>query len=209
MQISITRALNEVKLLEKKIEKKIKSFNPVYYLIGNTVPQGYNSVDDFSNNAEADLKSINDLIDRRNMIKSKIFESNSSTKVTICGQQMTIVDVIDMKTSFQLRKNLLNRLRYCKDDVNRLDEDNTAQVNSRVDNLLSQHFSSSKDRRLSKEDINNITEPFLKKYSGKIIDPININTVIDKLDNDIMEFENNVDFILSESNAKTLIEIPD
>lgn len=49
MKISITRALSEIKLLEKKINKKISEFTPTAVVIGKKSPLGFESIDKFTN----------------------------------------------------------------------------------------------------------------------------------------------------------------
>jgi len=45
MKISITRALSEIKLLEKKINKKTFEFTPTTVVIGKKSPLGYLSTE--------------------------------------------------------------------------------------------------------------------------------------------------------------------
>lgn len=56
-------------------------------------------------------------------------------------------------------------------------------------------------------------QDFIQQYKDKkewiFVDGINIADKIEKLTKEIEEFENNVDYVLSESNAITQISIPD
>ena len=59
-------------------------------------------------------------------------------------------------------------------------------------------------------NINGIEE-FSKAYrnsnSWEVIDPVDLKSLIDKLEKEITIFENEVDVVLSESNATTFIEV--
>ena len=49
--------------------------------------------------------------------------------------------------------------------------------------------------------------PVLKKNTYELIDPAGIEDYIKKLEKDIIDFKNEVDYVLSESNATTFIEV--
>ncbi len=47
----------------------------------------------------------------------------------------------------------------------------------------------------------------MKKNTYELIDPAGIEDYIKKLEKDIIDFKNEVDYVLSESNATTFIEV--
>jgi hypothetical protein len=60
----------------------------------------------------------------------------------------------------------------------------------------------------SSSDIEQDALDFVEKaYAVSLIDPIKIDEEIKKLDDEITNFTNNIDFVLSESNSTTYIEI--
>jgi hypothetical protein len=52
-----------------------------------------------------------------------------------------------------------------------------------------------------------IAKPFLERNEAKLEDPLNLDSLIESLSQEILEFTSNVDYVLSESNALTQIEI--
>jgi nucleoside-triphosphatase THEP1 len=52
-----------------------------------------------------------------------------------------------------------------------------------------------------------IVESVEKIYKMDFIDPVNLSDEIEKLENEIAEFNNNIDYVLSESNSTTYIEV--
>ena len=63
---------------------------------------------------------------------------------------------------------------------------------------------------LSKADVEKeACETVDKLYEVKMIDPLTLEDKIKELEKEIDEFQKNVDFVLSESNSRTYIEIPD
>ena len=52
-------------------------------------------------------------------------------------------------------------------------------------------------------------EQYRLQNSYEVVDPLKIDELIAKLETEILDFKTNVDVALSESNALTMIEIPD
>ena len=90
-EITITRALAELKLLDTKINQKIATSNFVHLLSkknrSNLNPESLTQL------SSASYQSITDLIKRRNRIKSAIILSNSVTRVTLNNTQLTVAEV--------------------------------------------------------------------------------------------------------------------
>lgn len=203
-KISLTRLLNEIKLTEAKINKSVgKSF--VSVKTGSNPPTGYSSVSDVEKEIRSNLDSVKDLIAYRNKLKESLTKANATTTVTIGGKVMTIAQAIDKKSSISLDKNLLSNLtKQLANYTSHIDSVNH-QVNKNIDIMLQNAFG--KDRKVSEEEANAITEPYLKQHKASFIDPVDIRKVIKDLEEDIENFENEVDFCLSEVNAKTEVEI--
>lgn len=197
-QISITRALNELKLLDKRISKHIQSSVFVTHEVNKKV-----NAKVFT--PKEDLQSINDLIQRRQIIKSKIMESNAITKVTIAGKTMTVVEAIELKESIKYKKELRDRIAHQVRRARKEIEDINEVAQGRLDSLLQANFG--KESKTKDSEMEAISKPFLERNEAKELDPLGIDSVYEKLENEIDDFENEVDFVLSESNSLTKIEI--
>lgn len=204
MEMSLTRVLNEIKLLDKKIHQaSVKPF--LMYSVGGKPNTGFETVKDMENMAEANYKSVTDLISRRNKLKGLLTEANATTKVTIAGDEMTIAQAIDRKSSISLEVNLLNQMNaQLANNVSIVDNGN-AQVQQNVDRLLEASFG--RDKKITEAESDAITKPYETKHKFALVDKINIRDKIDKLSEKITEFQNEVDFTLSEVNARTVIEV--
>lgn len=80
-KITITRALTELKTLDKRIQKAIDSGTFVSFYGQFFKP------DENSKSAQSNYQSIMDLLERRKQIKSLIVMSNAVTKVIIYGKK--------------------------------------------------------------------------------------------------------------------------
>jgi hypothetical protein len=197
-EITITRALVELKTLDKRIEKQIESATFVSYegQFHKPSPEVANAVSTF--------QSINDLIDRRKKIKSAIVMSNALTKINICSQEMTIAEAIETKSSIAHKKSLLNMLRnQYGTTVNTVE-----QINARVRKDLEQKSSmqpTEKDKQMvSLEDF---SKSYISMHGVKLSDPLEVTKRCEQLEKYITQFEQEIDYLLSERNATTLIKV--
>lgn len=206
MEITITRALAQVKNLDKRIEKKIEEFSAVTYVKNSSdvVLDGAYTREEFAKKQQSELQSIKDLIKLRKQIKAKIVHSNANTRIMVGEQVYTVAAAIERKNTIELEEDLLERLqarlRLAQSFVNKKNgfvEDNALSI---IQSLAS------KDKSVKLED-NKLAQDYINENSYSILDPINIKDEIDNLEEEINAFKTNVDFALSESNAITTITI--
>lgn len=206
MKLSLHRALAELKMLNKRILGAINEKKYVTYQIGDEKPKGYQSKDEFVEAAKAGYQSVNDLITRRNEIKSKLILANATTKVNIAGVEMTIAEAIDQKDFIDYKQSLLNELKRQHALVIQQIEREKQDVENRLDSRINSDLGS-KDRKNHAAEVEEITENFLKRYNPSMVDPIEIRKEIEKLEKEIHDFMLEVDAVLSEVNAITTIEL--
>jgi len=207
MKMTITRALVELKTLNKRIMNAIDNLIPVTIVTGKNVPRGFTTREDFEKDVKAKYESVNALIDRRKQIKSKIVTANAVTEVEIAGAKMTIAEAIERKSSIALEKSLLGRLSEKYASNLKVHEQAEFKCNDQLQRLLEVNFG--KDSKAKSEEIDAISKPYLENNAPKLIDPLDVKKKIEELENSITKFESEVDVVLSEANAKTEFEITD
>ena len=106
-KMTIHRALAELKLIDSRIEKGIKTIIPTGTMQKGKLVSGLYTKEDFEENAKSKYQSVIDLIERKGKIKSAIVKANSTTTVNIGGVEMTIADTINFKMSIGLKKQLI------------------------------------------------------------------------------------------------------
>ncbi len=203
--ISITRGLAELKLLENKINKAIESDSFIILRKGDESPKGFKSVSEFETFVKAKQQKILDLKTRFRTIKSKIILSNAITKVKINDVEMTVAEAIEYKNSIKFDKNHFQIIRSQYNNVYNDLESKNENVQYRLDQLI--EINLGKDSKAKSDEYESIAKPFMKRNEWKITDPIDIKSVCEKLQKQIDTFELEVDFVLSESNAKTEITL--
>ena len=196
-KITITRALTELKTLDKRIQKAIDSGLFVSY-----EGQFHKPVQE-SKDATSVYQSITDLLERRKQIKSKIVMSNAVTKVVICNKEMTVAEAIETKSSIKHLDNLLLRLKAQYSQANRTIE----QMNDRVRRDLENKTKIGNDKDENNLDIVDFSKKYIDMHGVKLYDPIKIASKIEHLEEYITQFKSEVDFVLTEKNSTTIIEL--
>lgn len=207
MEMSITRGLSELKLLDKRIQKGINETTFITSAIGPKPVSGYTSTELYVETTERNYQSTIDLIKRRQKIKSLIVESNAKTMVTISGKGMTVAEAIERKTSIQYEKSLLEKMRRDYNHAVTQVESKNEEVQLRLEKLLEANFG--KDSKVKDTEMEAISKPFKEQNEAKLVDPLKLKEKMDTLSKEIDEFECEVDFILSESNTITKINLVD
>ncbi len=211
-KITLTEALAELKLLDKKIDKKINELRSnaslVDYKIGKSQvgSMSHKTEDEIKREGQALLQSLMDLIANRKQLKAKIAETNAITKITVAGNEYTIVEAIERKRFLEKEKTVVNLLMHEYENVRDQVLDINERAKDEVDRLLESRLSTDSKNQNAKE-IDELMKVLLMNKEAQIIDPLNIKEIAEKLNEEIEQFEKDVDIALSIVNAKTEIEI--
>lgn len=207
MRLSITEALPEVKLLEKRIADKISESKFVGVTIGTKGLVSLRTREDFDKDASASYQSVTDLIKRRNLIKSLIVQSNATTIVKVGMVEMTVAEAIERKNSIGFEKLLLQEMKdqlyRVQSEINSTNRNVQAQLDKQLEALAG------KEAKANVSEYEGIINAYREKNEAKLVDPLNLQTKISALQETIEDFELHVDTALSKSNTLTEIEIPD
>lgn len=206
--MTVTRGLAELKLLNDRINSKIGgSLLVLPNKKSNKKINGTYTIEEFSQNAKGQYQSIKDLIERRKKIKSAIVDSNSKTIVNVAGKEMTVAEAIERKESIQFEKDLLSHMtsQYNR-SVSKMNTENE-KVQLKLDELLNTSLGKEGKQKASEDEINIISRPYLDQNELVLVNPLEIHKEIEKLKEEIEQFEMEIDFTLSESNTITKIEI--
>ncbi|MEK4029196.1 MULTISPECIES: hypothetical protein [Bacillaceae] len=207
MKISITRALAELKLLDKRIQTTMNQTPFISYAVGNKPVSGFATNKEFEDKAKSAYQSTLDLIKRRNAIKSAIVLSNAMTQVEIAGNQYTVAEAIERKTSIQYEQQLLRKMKQEFSLVTDQVEDINDEVKQQLDRQLEVLYG--REAKLKAEESNELTKSYREKHEAKIVDPLKLRQEYERLEQKIDEYLTEVDFVLSTSNTLTEIEIPE
>lgn len=198
-KISITEALNELKLYDSKITKAITNATLCGAAKKSSDKVGVVKKENFEERAKASYQSVTDLIANRNTLKSAVVKSNAVTEVTVDDKVMTVAEAIERKNSIENDETLLNEMkRQYANATTTVDKENK-KVDAKV--------GKDSDKKLSKEDQEAVEKPYREKNEFEFVDPLGLYEKIQALEADIDGFKSNVDTALVLSNATTFIEV--
>jgi len=206
-KLSVTRALAELKVLEKRISGAIGSLVLVdaFQNRSSVLMATKKNKQDFEGAEKPGLQSVNDMIDRHKKIKNAIVAANAVTMVKINGETMTVASAIEQKKSIAFKRELLKKMQSNWTSVKAGCDKLNTQVESNLQQLLESMFGS--DKKTDPAIFEETAKSFRQQNEVKIFDPMGIEARIKELDEHITKFDGEVDFVLSESNAKTEIEL--
>jgi hypothetical protein len=207
MELTITRALAELKLLKARVTKEVNDMNIVAVSHGTKLRSPYSSIkkEDFISQAKERYQSVMDLYERINAIKCAIDKSNSVTTITVCNEEMTIQEALNKKNLIEYKMMILKKLKAqalsATEDFDKALRENDLQVERLISGI---DAASDKNKAAAKEEAEKYIE---KSKEVAMVDPCNINKMIKDLEEYIEDFNSNIDYALSESNSTTKIEI--
>ena len=209
-KITLNEALGKLNILNDRIYKKTNEGIFVGYMKKKATTEYSTrlSKEEFGKKAKASLESVTDLIKQRNDIKSKLVQANAETHLEVAGKDYTIATAIERKNSIGYEKNLLSKLKSDYNKVIDIIEKEDIRVKSKLENKIDIILGSG-DRKDSKDLIDTITKKSELEDGYIIVDPLNLKTIIDEMEEDINNFELEIDVKLTNINAITTIEIED
>ena len=209
-KMTVHKALAELKIIDDRIKKAIDSATFVDAVKSGTEKIDGVVIDDFKNNVKSGFQKVNDLINRRNAMKRAVVLSNATTNVTIGGNEYTVAEAIEMKNHGMDGKKYLRDVitSQYNETVRKYNSHNGENIeylaNEYVQNILRSQGDSA-DKTDSKQ-VQALHDSFIAANKFDMIDPLRIANKIEELDNEIRDFEVEVDSALSTSNAITIIE---
>ena len=206
-KISITEALNELKLYDSKIRKAIANATFCGAAKKSSDKVGVVRKEDFDERAKASYQSVTDLISNRNALKSAIVKSNAETIITVNGKSMTRAEGIERKNSIEYEEELLTEMKKQYVNATATVEKENKKVDNKVDELIATLVGKESTKQLSKEDQEAVEKPYRSKNEFEFIDPLEIFDKMLALEADIDGFKSNIDSQLVLSNATSFIEV--
>jgi hypothetical protein len=200
--MSVTQALPELKLLDRRIEKVTETIQSWCKVAHNGAPV---DKDKHKKETEANLQSFTDLLKRRDAIKRAVILSNAKTPVKVGTFEGTVAEAIEYKYSIRVKRDLLSNMKECLQAKRAEYEQQKSNVDSRLERLLQSELG--KDVKTNPETITALTNSFRENNKVELVDPLDLAAKIATLEEELDSFETNVDWVLSQSNATTFIEV--
>lgn len=201
-EMTIHKALCEVKLLKKRIEKEINGTKFVISNRANNKKIGGNSIDEFKELVQQQYQSINDLMDRLTAINAAVAQSNAVTK--IMNGKYTVAEAISIKNNIiPYKKMLLNSMV----NVNSIENTKIEAFNMKLERQADDFVKNGDNDKKLNESLMKLREDYYNNQKLELIDPLDIQKEMTKLSDEIDKFLSEIDSALSVSNAVTTITV--
>lgn len=208
MEMTVQRALNELNTLENRIDKRLSDFRIVGTRKNSEakVSETRESVTDFSVRAVATLESVDALLKRQRELKQAIMTSNAQTMIEVAGVTYSVMTAIDRKRTIENEKEVLasmkSALRTAEAKVSRENDKVEDYIQRQVLVMAGGDLANKKD-----EFITSFEKSYRDKNSWDLVDPLQLRDLIEKREQEILDFELEIDTALTVSNAITKIVI--
>jgi Mg2+ and Co2+ transporter CorA len=207
--MSVTRALAELKRLDDRISKATSDGTFVGVSVGKEAQQKvYNvsgtSVDQLKSKIQSSFDLLESLFKQRAAIKAAVVKSNATTTVKLGAVEVTVAEAIEMKRSVESKRNVLRNLQRQQT----LAQSNVAQLNAKLEQDIDSNLKTIYGSDKSKVDASSyelIAKPQKALKEASLIDPVDIVAKIASMEEEISLVDTELDFTLSEVNAKTEI----
>lgn len=202
----VTQALNELKLLDGRINKAIN--DAVLVIAAKRSEKKVNpnlTKEEFEIRAKAGYQSVLDLIERRKKIKAAVVTSNAMTKVIVHGEEMTVAEAIERKSTIDYEISLLRQMQSQWGVQNREMNMQNMRMEERIDKYI-ETFVGKDTSKAKDNELEAMIKPMRESGEYALVDPLSIEKKIADLDDYIKGFKSEVDAILQISNCNTYIE---
>lgn len=207
-RMTVHKALAELKLLDDRIEKAIKS--TLYCVAKKHSDEKINgiSLQEFEKQMQGGYDKAVSLIERRKAIKKAVVLSNAVTKVVVAGNEYTVAEAIEMKNhGIDFEKLLMEcMLKQYNTAMAVIKNENGKDLEERADQYVTAIYGQ-KESKTNTSDIEKVKDDFLKSNQYELVDPLKLLDKINNLEEVVNDFMAEVDSALSVSNALTEIEI--
>ena len=224
-EMNMHRLLSELKMLDKRISGYIMPNSRTGYtdrlleLIGTARDSdkmiGTQTRKEYMSMLSGNWQMIRALIRNKKALEAAKVKSNAETVVRIAGKEYTVADAIRRKDDIEYDKLLLSLFEMQHRQVVTLtaekNEEAQRQADKHVEALFNVQGAAKTMGRADQPAIGHEAEQqrenYLKNHRWAIIDPNGSDEAIRTLRDEIDAFEAEVDAVLSESNAVTMVTV--
>lgn len=206
-KFTVTEALVKLKLSDKKINDAREAG-----LVGYTtsrgnkaVPAGFPNVDEYKKEVKRRLDSSLGLINFRDNLRKEVINSNARTVVKVGTKEYTVAQAIELKQGLAYKKALRDKMQKQLATLDQQVNQNNASLDARADQHLVQLFQNSTVAQTEKDSAR---KHYIDNNTAYVETHEDVRKAIQRLTEEIDEFESNVDVALSVVNANTFVEVP-
>lgn len=210
-KMTIHKALAELKVIDNRINRAICDGSYVVANKHSNEKIGGAPINVYKERMKADYQKVDDLIKRRNAIKRAVVLSNATTKVKVGDVEYTVAEAIEMKNHGMefvddFAKVIASQHARAKAEI---DKNSGDAIEKRAEQyVLSVIQAQPKDSKMTVDSdaMKALRKTYIENNTYDMIDPLGVDDIIERMTNEVNEFNTEIDAALSVSNALTVIE---
>lgn len=209
MKMSITRALAEIKRIDDSVQRELSGSTFVAVSIGlnaNAKLMGVGTIEQTKAKIQSSFDSLNNLFVKRERLKAAVVRSNAATTITLGNKVVTVAEAIELKKSIESKRSLLNTMQYALQNARNVVATQSAKLETEIETSY-QNLLGNEKGKVDSDMLATITKSKREQKEPALIDPLNIEGKIEWLTKEVSLVDTELDFLLSEANAKTEIEV--
>lgn len=204
-QMSLHRIISEIKNLESNLAN-ISALTYVNTAIESASAEHVLKKAEAVKSSQSNFDKVNSSIKNLAALKAARNLANSTTKVSIGGVSMTIDEALAFKASLPYRESLVNNVlaQFTRAQM-KVDQANAAIEVKFLAQLTS--MTSNGAKKLEEKEIIPIRAAIERDSKVSIVHVEGLKETIETLKQEIERFKVEVDYVLSEINATTVVEV--
>jgi len=215
MKISIHRALAQLKTTRSRFFDDIGKASFISYTVGMSGKAGSKTVAEAKEDIRSDYDRIKSLLENFRKLRmavtrsnSGIDESTSNISYADSAKQMTVAEIVAYQTHvIPLKRALLREMTDHYNEVSRKVEVENERVSEKGMLVLTSTFGGKDSKNIPLAEVESFMETYKSNNALKLVDPLDLKSVIDKLSEEVDEDTVWADSALSEANALRTIEV--
>jgi hypothetical protein len=204
-KMTLTRALSEIKMLDNKIKSFNNSTKEWVTVSKNGTIKGYQDLAGFKSNVQSNKDKLEDLISRRNEIKRALIVANNTITISLGGKSYTIAEAIDRKGFLATEKATFNSINVLILKSKAVLEAEDKNLDRKIEETINRTFDG--DGKKDADLIKGIEKNLRDSNKFELVDPVGIQSWIETKLEEIVNFETEIDFSLSEINSQNYVTI--
>ena len=209
-KMSVTRALAELKRIDERIQRDIYASTFVGVTVGREsnrkMASGNDTPEKVAANIQSSVDSLDALMSQRAKIKAAIVASNAKTLVTVGNREMTVAEAIELKSTVSTKSTLVSVMKSQLNNANTDVQALNAKLDAQIEQNLTTIYGSEKSK-IDSTTYDLVAKPQRNLKEAALLDPMKIADKIKALEDEISLIKTELDYALSEVNAKTEIEV--
>lgn len=222
-EMTIHAALAQVKILQKRLMKCMTGENAVYIgvTIGNSGKCNGTTVDKVSKQIQSNWDTFHSLLSNYKQIRFALMQKNAGIidqedldskgllhMIELNGAHYSVSNLIEYQRIVnQFEEPFLALLTNLYNKASREVEKKNNEVDKRCDDIIKSMCGQDSKTKLTADTMSDVAQKYHENNDVRLVDPLNLSTKIQKMQNDLSQLKSDLDSLLSTENATTTISV--